>query len=214
MRYEFHPFYRPKTGNLAIPELSDGFASSLDAPADGFDPSPGTTAGGFLPFSCLTDEVPAGTYAIHLVLEAASSLSPLFLFTGRKQLRDIISLKKGERYKKTFYQSVTEIIPRYHQDAYPVRHLFFTCCARTEEPLEPPVHYVDCYAEPVNGIPVAYLLGDSTVTDQSCEIPYYPGACYSSWGQALPAFLSGRIAVENQAHCGLCLFYTSALKPG
>lgn len=198
MRYDFHPFHRQETTHtdspspLAIPELSDGFDSSLEAPADGF-----------FPFSYVTKEVPAGTYAVHLVLEAVSDLSPMFLFTGRKQLRDIISLKRGEWYEKTFYQSVAEIIPRYHQEVFPVRHLFFTCCARSLNKNEAPVRCVECYAEPAAGIPVTYLCGDSTVTDQSSQIPYHPGACYSSWGQALPAFLTGRSAVENQAHCGL-----------
>ncbi|MCM1025459.1 MAG: GDSL-type esterase/lipase family protein [Roseburia sp.] len=51
--------------------------------------------------------------------------------------------------------------------------------------------------------PTLYIAGDSTVTDQSAEYPYEPGACYSGWGQMLPAFLDGRIAVSNHAHSGL-----------
>lgn len=229
MRYNFQLFKRPVNGNdfgeascfdtdslspLSIPELSDGFDSSLEPPVNGL-----------LPVSYYTDAVPAGTYAIHIVLEAAMDLPQIFLFTGRKQLRDIISLKKGERYEKTFYQSAAEIIPRYHQDAYQVRHLFFTFCAGTtgiDTNLKPAAYeitqpayeqaahtnkdaisVISCYAEPAPGIPVIYLCGDSTVTDQSSQIPYHPGACYSSWGQALPAFLDSRTAVENQAHCGL-----------
>ncbi|MCM1188013.1 MAG: GDSL-type esterase/lipase family protein [bacterium] len=51
--------------------------------------------------------------------------------------------------------------------------------------------------------PTLYIAGDSTVTDQSAEYPYEPGVCYSGWGQMLPAFLDGRIAVSNHAHSGL-----------
>jgi lysophospholipase L1-like esterase len=52
-------------------------------------------------------------------------------------------------------------------------------------------------------VPVVYLLGDSTVTDQ----PHEPGA---SWGQMLPRFLPG-VAVANHAESGETLksFLTS-----
>jgi lysophospholipase L1-like esterase len=65
-------------------------------------------------------------------------------------------------------------------------------------------------------VPVVYLAGDSTVTDQ----PYEPGA---SWGQMLPRFLPG-VAVANHAESGETLksFITelrlakvlSQIKPG
>lgn len=209
MRYNFHPFKRPAAENgrnttvslLAIPELSDGFDSSIEAPASGM-----------IPVSQYTDPVPVGTYKVHIELEADADVSQLFLFTGRKQLRDILTLKKGDRHEYTFYQSVAEILPRYYKEVYPVQHLFITYCAEDRAPSVPiasaadsasPVRFVNCYAEPAPGIPVVYLCGDSTVTDQSSGIPYHPSACYASWGQALPAFLGDPVAVENQAHCGL-----------
>lgn len=43
--------------------------------------------------------------------------------------------------------------------------------------------------------PTVFLAGDSTVTDQ-------PGYTYSSWGQSLPRFLNGDIAVANYAESG------------
>lgn len=198
MRYYFEGFghgNNQKT-ELDIPELSDGFDSSLQPPA-----------AGMVPVSFMTGELPFGVYAVHIALEALVDIDRLFLFTGRKQLRDIVSLRRGERYEQTFYQSVSEIIPRYHEKVYPVQNLFFSYCASqvgfgggTGYDV---VKIMDCYAECTDGVPVIWLCGDSTVTDQSCEIPYHPGACYASWGQALPAFLRGRAAVENQAHCGL-----------
>lgn len=44
-------------------------------------------------------------------------------------------------------------------------------------------------------VPTLYLVGDSTVTDQPSE----PAA---SWGQMLPAFLNGQVAVANHAESG------------
>ncbi len=66
-------------------------------------------------------------------------------------------------------------------------------------------------------VPTLYLVGDSTVTDQTAE----PAA---SWGQMLPAFLDANVAVANHAESGETLksFLTelrlnkalSAMKPG
>lgn len=50
--------------------------------------------------------------------------------------------------------------------------------------------------EPVQ-CPVLYIAGDSTVTDQSAEYPYAPGASYAGWGQMLPFFISGEMTVSN-----------------
>lgn len=195
MQYLFQPFMHmtdthegSRRTTLSIPELTDGFDASLAPPTEGM-----------VPITYHSKEVAAGTYAIHIAFEAVTDIDQVFLFTGRKLLRDIISLRQGQLYEQTFYQSVAEIIPRYHEDVYPVRNLFFTLCTRQPDA----IRLGFCYAEPAENIPVVYLCGDSTVTDQSSEIPYHPGACYASWGQALPAFLNDPVAVENQAHCGL-----------
>ena len=218
MQYHFQPFFHNTAADhltadsdrLDIPELSDGFDPSLLSLANGI-------AGSMIPHSYITKRVPCGLYAVHIALTAVQDVEQLFLFTGRKLLRDIITLKKGDRYERTFYQSIAGIIPRYHEAYYPVENLFVTLCT----PELGAVRIEACYAEAAgaveaadaveaagaanvsDGVTTVYLCGDSTVTDQSAEIPYLPGACYASWGQALPAFLDGRIAVENQAHCGL-----------
>ena len=51
--------------------------------------------------------------------------------------------------------------------------------------------------------PTIYLAGDSTVTDQPGDYPYYPGTCYCGWGQMLPAYLDARLSVSNHSHSGL-----------
>lgn len=173
----------------SIPELSDGFDASLAACAPGLTPVS----------LCSKEEVSFGIYAVHVVLEALEDVNTLYLFTGRKQLREISSLKRGQCLSSVYYLSAAEIIPRYHDSVYPVTRLFVTYC--TEKP--DAVRVCECTAEPADDIVRIFLCGDSTVTDYSCEIPYHPGACYAAWGQDLTAFLGGLVTVENQAHCGL-----------
>lgn len=48
-----------------------------------------------------------------------------------------------------------------------------------------------------------FILGDSTVTDQTASVPYAPGASYAGWGQMLPWFLPRGLCVSNHAHSGL-----------
>ena len=176
---------------LAVPELSDGFDLSLPQGKPGL---------GLTPVSYCTENVPFGIYQVSLSFTAMEDIPKLYLFTGRRQLREVCSMKKGECFSAVYYQSAAEIIPRYHAKAYPARHLFFTLC--TEKPGD--IRLGECRAYPADGEAFRiFLCGDSTVTDHPSEIPYHPGACYGAWGQALPAFLTGAAAVENQAHCGL-----------
>ena len=79
---------------------------------------------------------------------------------------------------------------------------------------QPAVRKIDI--EPVK-VPTVFLLGDSTVADQSQEP-------YSSWGQMLPRFFKPTVAVANHAESGETLRDTiarrrldkvlSALQPG
>ncbi len=48
-----------------------------------------------------------------------------------------------------------------------------------------------------------FILGDSTVTDQTASVPYAPGASYAAWGQMLSWFLPEGLCVSNHAHSGL-----------
>jgi lysophospholipase L1-like esterase len=53
----------------------------------------------------------------------------------------------------------------------------------------------DVQIEPAPEVPVIYLLGDSTVTDQSISDQ-------ASWGQMLPRFFDGSVAIANHAESG------------
>ena len=60
---------------------------------------------------------------------------------------------------------------------------------------ESPAATVDLIADATTATPTIYLLGDSTVTDQE-------GGDYASWGQMLPRFFDGTVAVANHAESG------------
>ena len=47
-----------------------------------------------------------------------------------------------------------------------------------------------------------WVCGDSTVTDQTANLPYAPGTSYCGWGQMLPAYLPD-VCITNHAHSGL-----------
>lgn len=52
-------------------------------------------------------------------------------------------------------------------------------------------------------VPVLFIGGDSTVTDQPAEYPYAPADSYAGWGQMLPCWLGAGLPVSNHAHSGL-----------
>ncbi len=58
-----------------------------------------------------------------------------------------------------------------------------------------PAARLDAVADAPTDTPTVYLLGDSTVTDQQ-------GGDYASWGQMLPRFFNGTVAVANHAESG------------
>ena len=174
-------------GEKTIPEVTDGVERSGKTGKDGF----------FVQSFC-SERLSAGTWELNITIEATEDIRRLYLFTGRKQLREILSMKKGECFTGVYDQSLAEIIPRYHSEEILADRLFWSYAAENLEA----VKIVTCFYRKVE-IPVLYLAGDSTVTDQMGEIPYMPGAVYSGWGQCLPAFMADPVAVENQAHCGL-----------
>lgn len=191
MENRFHLFIREAGGypdNLEIPEVSNGFDAALP-------PLPS----GMVPVSFCSEPVSAGIYRVCIRLEALEDVDRLYLFTGRKQLREILALKGGECLERVYYLSVMEIIPRFREESCLTEHLFVTFCTRYPGAVRVKARW----ERQEEGVQRIFLCGDSTVTDHAGELPYHPGACYAAWGQDLPAFLEGGFAVENQAHCGL-----------
>ncbi len=173
---------------LGIPEVSNGFDMALP-------PLPS----GMVPMSYWSEPVPAGIYRVRIRLKATEDIKELYLFTGRKQLREILSMKCGECLEREYGLSVMEIIPRFQENSCPTEHLFFTLCSDRPGAVQVEAEW-ELAEERISRI---FLCGDSTVTDHASELPYHPGACYAAWGQDMAAFLEGSFAVENQAHCGL-----------
>lgn len=171
-----------------IPELFDNFDKRLEALADGLE----------VKGVCETADGP-GVYQIFWRVKAKEDVESLYLFAGRKNLCYMGNLKAGEVMEGSCYTHICEIIPRYYEAVMEIREVCFTAACEKAEKLE----FLDVRIEKVQGRPVVFLAGDSTVTDQSCEIPYNPGTCYSSWGQALIYYIGQYAAVDNQAHCGL-----------
>ncbi len=200
-----------------IPELADNFDKRLEVLADGLEVK------GFY-----EEARGAGIYQIFWKVRAREDVECLYLFAGRKNLCFLGGLKAGETAEGNCYTHICEIIPRYYDAVMEIEKVCFTAACESMEKLEilelrvekvresgkesgPERKCADgengsCASGQKSGlseVPVVFLAGDSTVTDQSCEIPYNPGTCYSSWGQALTFYVGQCAAVDNQAHCGL-----------
>lgn len=141
--------------------------------------------------------VESGIYEVEVNIQAAADIHRMFLFSNSRQLRDIISLKQGECYKKTFFQSVTQLIPDFEKECQTIHSVYVTACLKETENAE-----IHCFFKKAEECRRIFICGDSTVTNQPARQPYLSGSSYGSWGQALPYFLEGRIAVDNQAHSG------------
>ena len=143
-----------------------------------------------------------GIYYITYKIETAKEIEQLFVFAGRKQLLRLGKRKAGEVIEGTLYLHFGEMIPRFHSECMTITKIGFSVACEDLTKLKS----VGMAAEKLSAktkIPVVYLAGDSTVTDQTCPKPYMPGGCYSSWGQCLAYFIGGSTAIDNQAHSGL-----------
>lgn len=147
-----------------------------------------------LRFKC---DVPReGSYRIKAVIHAREDMNDIRVFTGRRSLAAYREkLSAGEKWCSEVCVKVCPIIPRGKENAYD------NCCIELAVTADIPC-LSEIEVEEIN-CPVLYIAGDSTVTDQPAEYPYAPGASYAGWGQMLPCFIRGELAVSNHAHSGL-----------
>ena len=117
----------------------------------------------------------------------------VLVFAGRRRLVWRGTLAAGERRTVTALCDVFPIVPRGQGDAVPGTAVSvavvggaLTALSLTEVPEARRV----------------WVCGDSTVTDQTAELPYAPGTSYSGWGQMLPVYLPAE-CITNHAHSGL-----------
>lgn len=141
----------------------------------------------------ISTPVPNGTYEVTLTITAHGDITFTILSQSRRFMVQDEKMKKGEVRDFIFDVSVCD----YHKN--------------NEEYTE--VKGVELYimcdgdfsavsaVSPVD-VPVIYIAGDSTVTDQPAEYPYSPSSTYCGWGQMFPKLLNTGIAVENHAQSG------------
>ena len=137
-----------------------------------------------------------GVYRVQVTVHAArGDIRELALFGGRRAaVARKVALAAGESRTFTFYAVAAPYIPA------------FTSAVEREAAL-----YVSVTGENAGlsalvidkaDVPVLWVAGDSTLTDQNALFPYYADYSCGGWAQALPRYLDG-MAVCNYAHSGM-----------
>ena len=137
-----------------------------------------------------------GTYRVDLEFMAKDNIRDMSLFAGRRNMVSRgINLAKGEKYKKSFYIAVTPYIPALSAKRYVDKTIYVSFTHADIVEL--------CNIKVVKEeVPVIWVAGDSTLTDQNAGIPYYPYGSCAGWAQMLLGY-TGKGAVCNLAHSGM-----------
>ena len=141
-----------------------------------------------------------GTYKVSVRISALNkSIEHLTLFSSRRAMiaRDI-TVPCGSTYEKTYHTAVTPFIPALSATRCNDKDIFISY---TGSDVSPENVSLDVTITE-ESVPVIWIGGDSTVTDQNAGIPYYPFGSFSGWAQTLPRFIEGA-AVCNMSHSGL-----------
>lgn len=138
-------------------------------------------------------DVPAeGVYRTQITVTGTDG-GEVLVFIGRRRLVWRGTLAAGENKTITAYCDVFPIVPRGLVDAVPSTAVNVTvvggALAAAAVAEAPDVRRI-------------WVCGDSTVTDQTANLPYAPGTSYCGWGQMLPAYLPD-VCITNHAHSGL-----------
>lgn len=141
-----------------------------------------------------------GTYRVTVKLSAIDNdIENLTLFSSRRAMiaRDI-SIPAGSTWEKTYHTAVTPFIPALSSVRCEDKDIFisYSGCNIDTQNLSAEVTITS------EKVPVIWIGGDSTVTDQNAGIPYYPYGSFSGWAQTLPRYIQGA-AVCNMSHSGL-----------
>lgn len=138
-------------------------------------------------------DVPAeGVYCTKITVTGTDG-GEVLVFIGRRRLVWRGTLAAGENKTITAYCDVFPIVPRGQVDAVPSTAVNVTvvggALAAAAVAEAPDIRRI-------------WVCGDSTVTDQTANLPYAPGTSYCGWGQMLPAYLPDA-CITNHAHSGL-----------
>lgn len=148
-----------------------------------------------IPLSFKADTREQGMYRLSVRLCAKEEEREVLLFAGRRQLVWKGRLRKGEEWSGSFLVFICDYIPRGEVLRYKKTGIEVTVISKT-------VHLAGLELEKWKGQTI-WIAGDSTVTDQTAFYPYAPELSYGGWGQMLPFFFGGTMAVSNHAHSGL-----------
>lgn len=121
-------------------------------------------------------------------------MGEILIFTGRRRLAFHGTVGAGE-FVYTMTVNVCDIVPTGQTHIFADKTVDIAVLADRPRISGLMIEEMNC--------PTIYLAGDSTVTDQPGDYPYYPGTCYCGWGQMLPAYLDARLSVSNHSHSGL-----------
>ncbi len=140
-------------------------------------------------------DVPKGQYRITVTLNCETDCDNVLLFFSRRRLMWKGSLHAGETVTYSGLCDVSPIIPRGTELVQEDTSVDVTLVGAG-------VRLGKVRVEPVD-TKMIYIMGDSTVADQSADIPYAPATSYSGWGQMLSYFTANDWCVSNHAHSGL-----------
>jgi lysophospholipase L1-like esterase len=140
-----------------------------------------------------------GTYLVEFSITAVKSdIENMTLFAGRRNMIDReIWVKRGETYTKSFYQAVFPYIPALSSERRNAKEIFVSWTgieAANEIKVDVTIKK--------KAVPVIWVAGDSTLTDQNAGIPYYPYGSCAGWAQMLAMYVS-EAAVCNLSHSGM-----------
>ena len=137
-----------------------------------------------------------GTYRVDVAISlACDEESEFSLFAGRRNLivhKAVVKKDKDVRF--SFYQAVTPYIPAMRSKRFNEKCVFISVNCADELTAEVSVARED--------VPVIWVAGDSTLTDQNAGIPYYPYGSCCGWAQTLSRFIKNA-AVCNLSHSGM-----------
>ena len=188
---------------LQIPELNSGFSpvywyaeeniTHIDADFQGCVVE--DNEDGRLPETFAVKVSEEGNYQVSLTLYANEDVNQAIVFLGRRRLAYIGTLQRNQAWSGTFLVNVCPIIPRNYKDVMIDDTIDITVLGSGLHIQHVGVEHISC--------PTVYIAGDSTVTDQSADYPYYPYHSYAGWGQMLSFYMGESAAVSNHSHSGL-----------
>ncbi|MCR4637023.1 GDSL-type esterase/lipase family protein [Butyrivibrio fibrisolvens] len=137
-----------------------------------------------------------GTYKITLNVNAdKGDIKDMRIFAGRRNLiASEIDVPLGGSYSRSFYVNVTPYIPALTSVPCMEKAVYISITGKNAG-----ISKLDIVQDQV---PVLYVAGDSTLTDQNAPAPYYPYGSGGGWAQNIAQYFEN-ISVCNYAHSGL-----------